>query len=37
MKKYVTPEMKALAVVAEEAVAADLDGSKLYNDGELEW
>ena len=37
MKKYITPEMKALAFVAEEAVAAPLDGSKLYNDGELEW
>ena len=37
MKKYVAPEMKALAFVAEESVAAPLDGSKLFNDGELEW
>jgi len=36
MKKYVAPEMKALAFVAEESVAAPLDGSKLFNDGELE-
>ena len=37
MKKYVAPEMKALAFVAEEAVSAPLDGSNTYNDGELEW
>lgn len=37
MKKYVAPELKALAFVAEEAVAGELTGSKLYNDGELEW
>ena len=35
--KYVTPEMKVLAFAAEEAVAAALDGSKTFNDGELEW
>ena len=37
MKKYIAPEMKALAFVAEEAVSAPLDGSNTYNDGELEW
>ena len=37
MNKYVAPEMKALAFAAEEAVAAPLTGSKLFNDGELEW
>ena len=35
--KYIAPEMKVLAFAAEEAVAADLTGSKTYNDGELEW
>ena len=34
---YVAPEMKVMAFAAEEAVAAALDGSKLFNDGELEW
>lgn len=37
MKKYVTPELKALAFVAEVPVAAPLVGSNTYNDGELEW
>ena len=37
MKKYNTPELKALAFVAEETVAAPLTGSKTFNDGELEW
>ena len=37
MKKYIAPEMKAIAYVAEETVAAPLDGSKTFNDGELEW
>jgi len=37
MKKYIAPEMKALAFVAEEAISAPLEGSKLFNDGELEW
>lgn len=35
--KYVTPELKVLAFASEEAVAAPLDGSKTFNDGELEW
>lgn len=35
--RYVTPELKILAFVAEETVAAPLDGSTLYNDTELEW
>ena len=35
--KYIAPEMKVLAFAAEEAVAAALEGSKLFNDGELEW
>jgi len=34
---YVAPELKVMAFNAEEAVAAPLDGSKLFNDGELEW
>ena len=37
MKIYNAPEMKTLAFVAEEAFNAPLDGSKLFNDGELEW
>ena len=37
MKKYIAPEMKALAFAAEEAVAAPLEGSNTFNDGELEW
>lgn len=37
MKVYTAPEIKTLAFVAEETVAAPLDGSKLFNDGELEW
>ena len=37
MKKYVAPELKTLAFVAEEAISAPLDGSKTFNDGELEW
>ena len=37
MKTYITPEMKVKAFVAEEAINAPLDGSKLFNDGELEW
>jgi len=35
--KYVTPELKVMAFTAEEAINAPLDGSKLFNDGELEW
>lgn len=35
--KYMTPEMKVLAFTAEEAVAAPLEGSSLYNDTELDW
>lgn len=37
MKTYNTPEMKVLAFAAEEAISAQLEGSKLFNDGELEW
>ena len=32
MKKYVTPEMKALAFEVEENINAPLEGSNLYND-----
>lgn len=36
MKKYINPEMKMLAFVAEEAISAGLEGnlqgSNLYND-----
>ena len=35
--KYIAPEMKVLAFIAEDAVAGDLFGSKTLNDGELEW
>jgi len=35
--KYIAPEMKVIAFTPEETVAAPLEGSKLYNDGELEW
>ena len=37
MKNYQTPELNVLAFTAEQAIAAPLDGSKLFNDGELEW
>ena len=37
MKKYITPEMKALAFISEEAIGAPFEGSDNYNDGELEW
>ena len=37
MKKYTTPEMKTIVYVSEEAITAPLDGSKTFNDGELEW
>lgn len=37
MKNYLTPEVNLLAFAAEEAVAAPLNGSKVFNDGELEW
>ena len=33
MKKYVTPEMKALAFVAEEAISAGGNLGMSYNDG----
>ena len=34
MKNYLAPELKALVFVA---VAAPLEGSNTFNDGELEW
>ena len=37
MKNYQAPELNVLAFAAEQAIAAPLDGSKLFNDGELEW
>ena len=37
MKKYSTPEMETLSLASEEAITAPLDGSKTFNDGELEW
>ena len=37
MKKYMAPELKALSFAAEEAISATLDGSKHFNDGELDW
>ena len=37
MKTYITPEMKALAFISEEAIGAPLEGKSLFNDGTLEW
>ena len=37
MKKYITPEMKAMAFISEEAISGPLDGSNIFNDGEMEW
>lgn len=37
MKNYLSPELKIQTYSPEEAVAAELEGSKTYNDGELEW
>ena len=37
MKSYLAPQINILGYAAEEAVAAPLDGSKTFNDGELEW
>ena len=37
MKKYTTPQLDELNLVAEEAISAPLEGSNTFNDGELEW
>ena len=37
MKNYQTPELQVLAYAMDTAITAPLDGSKLFNDGELEW
>ena len=37
MKKYIAPEMETLSFASEDAITAPLDGSKTFNDGELEW
>ena len=37
MENYQTPALNILAFATEQAIAAPLDGSKLFNDGELEW
>ena len=37
MKKYMAPEMMALSFAAEEAITAPTEGSKQFNDGELDW
>ncbi len=37
MKSYLAPQITILGYTSEEAVAAPLDGSKTFNDGELEW
>ncbi len=37
MKKYIAPAMETLSFVSMEAIGAQLDGSKTFNDGELEW
>ena len=37
MKSYLSPQIIVLGYALEAVVAAPLDGSKLFNDGELEW
>ena len=37
MKKYVAPAMETLAFTSVETIGTELDGSKTFNDGELEW
>lgn len=37
MKTYRAPEMESLLFTAAQAVAAELEGSNTFNDGELEW
>lgn len=37
MKSYLSPQITILGYTSEEAVAAPLEGSKTFNDGELEW
>ena len=37
MKKYIAPEMKALAFEVEENINAPLEGSNTFNDATLAW
>lgn len=37
MKSYLAPQITLLSYAAEAAVAAPLEGSNTFNDGELEW
>ena len=37
MKSYLSPRITILGYASEEAVAAPMNGSKTFNDGELEW
>lgn len=38
MKKYIAPEMVSLTFGVDETIAAPLpEGSKRFNDAELEW
>ena len=37
MKKYVAPAMETMSFGSVEAIGAPLEGSAVYNDGELEW
>ena len=37
MKKYTSPAMETLSFTSVEAIGAPLEGSAVYNDGELEW
>lgn len=37
MKKYIAPVMETLSFAANQAIGAELEGSKTFNDGELEW
>lgn len=37
MKLYLVPQITILGYTSEEAVAAPLEGSNTFNDGELEW
>lgn len=37
MKLYIAPALETLSFTSMEAIGAELDGSKTFNDGELEW
>ena len=37
MKPYANPVLETLYFAVQETIADDLEGSKTFNDGELEW